>query len=742
MPAHVAWFTGGLNVRGLIADTERPGVYTNGRQRWLVCSNVDTQRLFDEELDRLGFQLKEWQWATGRAVLLGELVAGKKVAADRPFPNMPLVNDRLRPELRPLAGVRAGAVPRPGPVVAHAVEATARNIGRGRDRGGDRRAGGAPAVPPRGGGGGRQRDGRRPGRRKFRRAGFTAAAGRARTCVIQATGTRDGLYVTARRTVCFGPPERRRSARSTTRRVRLAAVYRSLSPAGRVDRVGGGGGPVADGRHAVRVRLAAQPAGLRGRAVPGRGAAAGRPGRAVRGRTRPVVWQARVGPAAVVDTVLVGGRRPGRGHPAGGLAVQADQDRQDRAVRRAGRAGAGGVRAPATSLRPHPFASSSSTSRRTTSFGAPLLAFITSPTIAIFAGSLPFLKSATTFGFAATAAAAAARRAASSKSPRLDPQRRHRRRHVDAVRPACARTPCAAGPGRSPPSPSRTSANAAAAIGKASISSLALGERREDQVAHPVRRRLAVADAPPPPPRSTPPSSGPCARQHPGVVGGQAVLRLQPRPLRRRQLAHLGPHRVDLLAPSPSPAPGPARGSSGSRPPPPCAAAPRSRPFGVVPPGRRLQQLAEPVARRVLLELLVLPLGLVLDRPADGPEAVEVLDLDQRRRARPTRPAAGRGRSRSRRSAGCPPASRSRRRRARAASAASLPGTRSPPRACSCPAAMTISSSGVPVRLRSTRVSPPRPDSSCSVLAGVLFEVGADDADRLRRAALLRAGGR
>ena len=80
MPAHVAWFCGGFNVRGLTADTERPGVYTTGRARWLVCANADTQRLFDEELDRLGFQLKEWQWSVGRAVLLGELVAGKKVA--------------------------------------------------------------------------------------------------------------------------------------------------------------------------------------------------------------------------------------------------------------------------------------------------------------------------------------------------------------------------------------------------------------------------------------------------------------------------------------------------------------------------------------------------------------------------------------------------------------------------------------------------------------------------------------
>ncbi|MGL4422853.1 MAG: hypothetical protein ACRCZF_19455, partial [Gemmataceae bacterium] len=56
MPAHVAWFTGGMNVRGLLADSERPGIYTNGRQRWLLSSNIDMQRLFDEELDGLGFQ--------------------------------------------------------------------------------------------------------------------------------------------------------------------------------------------------------------------------------------------------------------------------------------------------------------------------------------------------------------------------------------------------------------------------------------------------------------------------------------------------------------------------------------------------------------------------------------------------------------------------------------------------------------------------------------------------------------
>src|SRR5262249_5224401 len=103
MPAHVAWFTSGLTVRGLIADSERPGVYTNGRQRWLLCSNVDTHRLFDEEIDQLGFQLKEWTWATGRSELLFNITSGRAVASDRPFPSVPMANDRLRPLLRALS---------------------------------------------------------------------------------------------------------------------------------------------------------------------------------------------------------------------------------------------------------------------------------------------------------------------------------------------------------------------------------------------------------------------------------------------------------------------------------------------------------------------------------------------------------------------------------------------------------------------------------------------------------------
>ena len=299
-PAHVAWFTGGLNVRGLIADTERPGVFTNGRQRWLICSNVDTQRLFDEELDRLGFQLKEWQWATGRANLLGELVAGKKMAADRPFPNLALINDRLRTELRPLAAGDRDRLHALGRLTVHAVEATARTMSRGDTE--EEIAGqvahrlyhhGAEAA-----GVSVTADGRG---RKFRRAGFTAARATA-ACVIQATATKDGLHVTVSRTVAFGKPDPAVKAEHDMA-CRMSGLYRAFAVPGHT---------VGEAGEAGRGVLAGTPNEYDWReSLPGYGTG-WLPAEELRrmGQDEPfvadqaVVWQARVGAAAVVDTVL------------------------------------------------------------------------------------------------------------------------------------------------------------------------------------------------------------------------------------------------------------------------------------------------------------------------------------------------------------------------------------------------------------------------------------------------------
>ncbi|MFM8274909.1 MAG: hypothetical protein ACKODX_21615 [Gemmata sp.] len=301
MPAHVAWLAAGLGARGLGADSERPGLFTNGRQRWLLCSNVDTQRLFDEELDRLGFQLKEWAWDGGRSELLAGVTAGRAVAADRPFPGVPMVNDKLRPLLRALTAFEQEQYRALGRLVADAVEATARNILRGDSEEevagqlGHRllRRGVEPAVLS------AAADTRGA---RFRRAGFTATAVD-RTCTVQATGQRDGLFVTAARTVSFGPPaDEFRTAFDLC--VRLSALHRAYTaPQATV-------GPAVE---AFDVVLAGTPFAFDGRlSQPGYGA--GRfPAEELRraGADEPfvpgqaLVWQPRVGPAACADTVLV-----------------------------------------------------------------------------------------------------------------------------------------------------------------------------------------------------------------------------------------------------------------------------------------------------------------------------------------------------------------------------------------------------------------------------------------------------
>ncbi|HEY2785342.1 MAG TPA: hypothetical protein VGJ05_10230 [Fimbriiglobus sp.] len=306
LPSHVAWFTSGLNVRGLIADAERPGIYTNGMQRWLLCSNVDTYRLFHEELDGLGFQLKEWQWKTGRPTLLGELVVGRKVAVDRPYPNLPPVNERLRLPLRTLTPYEQDQYLSLGGVLVHAVEATARTFERLDSE--EEIAGqvahrlchhGAEGV-----GISVTADGRGS---RCRRAGYTSAAV-SEGCVIQATAVRGGLYATCSRTVSFGPQSVAMKAEHDLA-CKVAAVYKSLSrPEETLATAGAAGGWLLantpyeyDWRHSQ----------------PGYGA--GRhPAEELRRYNsdeafivgQALVWQARIGTAAVVDTVIVSAAGP------------------------------------------------------------------------------------------------------------------------------------------------------------------------------------------------------------------------------------------------------------------------------------------------------------------------------------------------------------------------------------------------------------------------------------------------
>lgn len=318
MPAHVAWFTAGMNVPGLLPDTERPGVYTNGQSRWLVCSNADSQWLFDEELDGLGFQLKEWYWEAGRSDFLAYLTDGARVAADRPFPGIPLANEHLRPLLRVLTPFEQLQYRNLGALVAEAVETTARAFAHQRTEQevaaqvGHRllHHGVEPVALS------VTADGRGA---KYRRAG-AGPHPVTRTAVVQATGSRDGLFVTCSRTVSFGPvpPE---FAAAHDLAVKQAGSFRSWTkPNKTIGAIGVAGRAVlGSGPFEFDYRLSPPGYGA------GRFAAEflGRPGaEEVLAAGNAVVWQPRVGPAAVVDTLLVTDAEPSAVTPPGEWPVK------------------------------------------------------------------------------------------------------------------------------------------------------------------------------------------------------------------------------------------------------------------------------------------------------------------------------------------------------------------------------------------------------------------------------------
>lgn len=306
MTAHLSWFAAGLNVRGLIAEAERPGVYTNGRQRWVLCSNIDTQRIFDEELDQLGFQLKEWTWEGGRADLLANITAGRKIAVDRPFPNLKMAIERLRPLVRELSWFEQSLYREIGQALAHAVEATARNLGHGQTEAeiagqlGHRllRHGIEPAAIS------VAADGRGS---KYRRSGF-ANAPVTQTCVIQATGQRDGLFATCSRTMSFGPlPEEFRAAHDLA--IKQSAVFRALSlPDATIGAIGEAGRAILGNSVFEFDWRFSQPGYGAGRFAAEELRRGGQDDPLVAGQA--IVWQPRVGPAAVVDTVIVTSSEP------------------------------------------------------------------------------------------------------------------------------------------------------------------------------------------------------------------------------------------------------------------------------------------------------------------------------------------------------------------------------------------------------------------------------------------------
>jgi Xaa-Pro dipeptidase len=201
-PANFAWLTSGAMSRGLGDLSAEPAAYCNGEHRWVIASNVDSQRLFDEEVDGLGFQLKEWPWHWGRDQFLADLCQNRKVACDRPVNGIVNVSEPVRRLRRRLTAYEQACQLALGQTVAHALEATCRTLSQGET---EREIAGhlshrlihrgilplhiGVAV-----------DGRS---HLYRRFGFTSAV-LEHYAVLTVTARKYGVYVTSSRSMCFG----------------------------------------------------------------------------------------------------------------------------------------------------------------------------------------------------------------------------------------------------------------------------------------------------------------------------------------------------------------------------------------------------------------------------------------------------------------------------------------------------------------------------------------------------------
>lgn len=225
-PANFAWLSSGGVSRGAIDPASMPVLYFSPEGRWVISANVDTQRLFDEELDGLGFQIKEWPWHGSRDQLLTDLCQGRKVASDLPFGDCVPVGDRLSRMRRKLTAYEQACYRALGQVVGHALEATSRHINPGdteREAAGHMshrlvHRGASPLLLT------ALADGRAG---LYRQGGFTPAPINT-YCVLIVAAQKYGLCAMASRSVCFGtPPETFRSEHDAA--CRVAATFTASS---------------------------------------------------------------------------------------------------------------------------------------------------------------------------------------------------------------------------------------------------------------------------------------------------------------------------------------------------------------------------------------------------------------------------------------------------------------------------------------------------------------------------------
>jgi Xaa-Pro aminopeptidase len=205
-PENFAWLTSGGTACGVLDRAELPVLFYTSEQRAVLCSNVDSQRLFDEEVNGLGYDVREWPWQMGRRKFLHDFCADQRYACDQFWGGLKPVGDEIRLHRRTLTGFEQACIRVVGQIVGHALEATGRSM-KPNELTEQEVAGqichrvmhkGAEPIAVSVVGDGRAQ--------LHRQAGFTAERIQS-TCVLTLTARKYGLCATASRALSFGPPD-------------------------------------------------------------------------------------------------------------------------------------------------------------------------------------------------------------------------------------------------------------------------------------------------------------------------------------------------------------------------------------------------------------------------------------------------------------------------------------------------------------------------------------------------------
>lgn len=203
-PANFAWFTSGASCPQVGPTDTTASLLITPDARVVVTNNIDSGELFDKELPGLGFLLKERPWHEPRHILIDDLCRGRKVASDSGYGATTDESEQIAAWRIRLAPIECGRFRALGRLVAHAVEATARNIAPGQTEA--EIAGhlahrmikqevfplGLKVLA----------DGRA---KQYRHWTYQNTPVR-RWCTIAAAGIQKGLSCAVARTVCFGNP--------------------------------------------------------------------------------------------------------------------------------------------------------------------------------------------------------------------------------------------------------------------------------------------------------------------------------------------------------------------------------------------------------------------------------------------------------------------------------------------------------------------------------------------------------